>query len=166
MNKTEELSHILFVDDVVMMGEGMWENLKEAEQVLDLYNKVTEMHINVEKPILSENGLPDTVRNRLISEFPYSIKPMSEDFKYLGFVLKPNGYSFKDWMWLYKKIEGRLGCWTNKFLSRGGRFVLLKKVLQSIHVYWATIAYIPKGILHKLRKNQSLFYGKQVNSLK
>ena len=30
VTNTQELSHILFVDDVVMMGEGTWENLKEA----------------------------------------------------------------------------------------------------------------------------------------
>ena len=85
-------------------------------------------------------------------KFPYTIKSMDEGFKYLGFVLKPNAYSFKDWMWLYRKIEGRIGCWTYKFLSRGGRLVLLKAILQSILVYWATIAYISKGILQKLRK--------------
>ena len=82
---------------------------------------------------------------------PYILKPLSEGFKYLGFLLKPNAYSFKDWIWLYKKIEGKIGCWENKFLSRGGRLVLLKVVLQSIHVYWALIAYIPKGILQKIR---------------
>ena len=30
--------------------------------------------------------------------------------------------------------------------------VLIKAVLQSIPVYWASIAYIPKGILTKIRK--------------
>ena len=121
-----------------MMGEGTWENLKEDEQFLDLYKKAIRMHINVEKYILSKNGLPDTVRNRIKSYFPYSIKPLSDGSKYLGFFLKPNAYSFKDWMWLYKKIEGRIGCWTNKFLSREGRLVLLNAVLQSIPIYWAT----------------------------
>ena len=77
---------------------------------------------------------------------------MDEGSKYLGFVLKPNAYCFKDWMWLYKKIESRIGCWNFKFLSRGGRLVLLKAVLQSIPVYWAIIAYIPNSILHKPRK--------------
>ena len=68
------------------------------------------MHINVEKSILSENGFPKEIRDRIRDEFPYIIKPMDESFKYLGFVLKPNAYSFKYWMWLYKKIEGRSGC--------------------------------------------------------
>ena len=110
------------------------------------------MHINVENSILSENGFPEEVRDRIMDEFPYIIKPMDEGFKYLGFVFKPNAYSFNDWKWLYKKIEGRIGCWTYKFLSMGRRLVLLKAVLQSISIYWAMIAYIPKGILQKLRK--------------
>ena len=36
VTNSEELSHILFVDYVVMMGEGTWENIKEVEQMLDL----------------------------------------------------------------------------------------------------------------------------------
>ena len=50
---SEELSHILFVDDVVMMGEGTWENLRESKHILDLYKKEIGMDINVEKSILS-----------------------------------------------------------------------------------------------------------------
>ena len=35
--------------------------------------------------------------------------------------------------------------------------VLIKAVLQSIPVYWASIAYIPKGILTKIRKKGFTF---------
>ena len=129
-----DLTHILFVDDVIMMGEGTWENLKEAEKILELYKKATGMHINVEKSILSENAITEAIEERIRVETPYILKPMDEGFKYPGFVLKPNAYCFKDWMWLYKKIESRIGCWTFKFLSIGGRLVLLKAVLQSIPV--------------------------------
>ena len=48
-----ELTHILFVDDVVMLGEGTWENLKETKKILELYKKAIGIHINVEKSILS-----------------------------------------------------------------------------------------------------------------
>ena len=47
VTNSEELSHILFVDVMVMMGEGTWENIKEVEQMLDLYKKATRMHVNV-----------------------------------------------------------------------------------------------------------------------
>ena len=78
----EELSHIVFVDDVVMMGEGPWENFRGSEQILDLYKKETWMHINVENSILSENSIPKMKENRLIIEVPYILKPLSEGFKY------------------------------------------------------------------------------------
>ena len=91
-----DLTHILFVDDVVMMGEGSWENLKEAEKILELYKKATGMHINVEKSIMSENGITEAIKERIRGETPYILKPMDEGFKYLGFVLKPNAYYFKD----------------------------------------------------------------------
>ena len=49
-------------------------------------------------------------------------------------------------------LEKRINIWVNHFSSRGGRLILLKSVLQSIPIYWASIAYIPKGILTKIRK--------------
>ena len=53
VTRSKELSQILFVDDVVMMGEGTWENFRGDEQILDLYKRETWMHINVENSILS-----------------------------------------------------------------------------------------------------------------
>ena len=64
---SEELSHILFVDDVVMMDKVTWENLIEAKLILDLYKTAIGMPINVEKSILSENGISDPVRNMINS---------------------------------------------------------------------------------------------------
>ena len=66
--------------------------------------------------------------------FFFPTSPVSKGFKYLGFSLKPNAYAFQDWLWLYKKIESRITLWADRFLSKGGRLVLLKVVLQSIPV--------------------------------
>ena len=65
-----ELTHILFIDDVVMLGERTWENLKETENILELYKKAMGMHINVEKSILSENAIPETIKVRIRAETP------------------------------------------------------------------------------------------------
>ena len=86
----------MFADDVVMLGEGTWENLKETKKILELYKKATSMHINVEKSILSENAIPEAIKERIRAKTPYILKPMDDGFKYLGFVLKTNAYSFKD----------------------------------------------------------------------
>lgn len=42
--------------------------------------------------------------------------------------------------------------WHNRWLSHGGKLVLVKSVLESILVYQMSIAQVPKGILNKIRK--------------
>jgi hypothetical protein len=54
-------------------------------------------------------------------------------------------------MWLIAKLEKRLNGWSYKWLTRVGRLVLIKSVLEAIPVYWMS-SWIPKGILEKERK--------------
>jgi hypothetical protein len=72
--------------------------------------------------------------------------------KYLGFNLKPNDYKKEDWLWLLKKLEKRLQIWSHRWLSRAGRLVLVKSILESIPVYWMSLSWILKGILEAARK--------------
>jgi hypothetical protein len=59
----------------------------------------------------------------------------SKGFKYLGFNLKPNNYRKEDWSSLIRKVEARIAIWVNILVSRGKRLVLIKAVLESIHIY-------------------------------
>jgi hypothetical protein len=44
--------------------------------------------------------------------------PDPEDgFKYIGFLLKENGYVKRDWLWLVAKIEKKINTWCNRWLS-------------------------------------------------
>ena len=58
-----------------------------------------------------------------------------EEVKYLGYYLKENNHRVADWNMILQKIEKRIGCWSFRWLSLGGRLVLAKAVLQSILVY-------------------------------
>ena len=72
-------------------------------------------------------------------------------------MLKPNGYCKQYWYWLVSKIEKIINSWSHKWLSRAGRLVLIKYVLLSIHVYWISLAWVPIGILNKIRSICSKF---------
>jgi len=50
------------------------------------------------------------------------------------------------------KSEKIISQWCNKWLSRGGRLVLVKSMLEAIPIYCHTLANIPKGILENIRK--------------
>jgi hypothetical protein len=83
---------------------------------------------------------------------PFEEKTIDEGLKYLGFNLKPNDYRKEDWTWLLKKLEKRLISWSHKWLSRAGRLVLVKLVLEAIPVFWMSLSWIPKGTLEAARK--------------
>jgi hypothetical protein len=87
---------------------------------------------------------------------PFPKKILDEGFKYLGFILKPNEYDFEDRLWLYKNVEAHISLWVNIWLSRGGRLIPLKSVVQSIPVCWDSIAKILKGILTKIYRKKRI----------
>jgi hypothetical protein len=56
--------------------------------------------------------------------------------------------------------------WCNEWLSRGRRLTLVKSVLKAISVYWMYLAFIPEGMLEKMRRISFTFlwFGHKVNS--
>eukprot|EP00253_Pinus_taeda_P036677 PITA_36677 len=81
----------------------------------------------------------------------------TDGIKYLGFRLKPNGYRIVDWLWLIAKVEKRLQVWYHRYLSRAGRLILIKAVIEATPVYWMALTWIPKGILNRLQHICSRF---------
>ena len=98
----------------------------------------------------------DTVR-RLQVLFPFIVTILYDGLKYLGFRLKPNCHKKEDLNWMLAKLERRVNIWCNRWLSREGRLVLVKSVLEAILVYRMSLAWIPKSILEKSRKICSKF---------
>jgi hypothetical protein len=61
-------------------------------------------------------------------------------------------YKAEDWGWLLSKYEKRIGHWCNRWLSLGGRFILIKAVLESQPVFWMALAAILVSVLNKIRQ--------------
>jgi len=84
-----------------------------------------------------------------------------DGIKYLGFRLRPDGYKVAHWTWLINKIEKRIIGWQHRLLSKAGRLLLIKSVLEATPVYWMSLTWIPKGILQKIQQicNRFLWNG-------
>jgi hypothetical protein len=57
-----------------------------------------------------------------------------------------------DWQWLVEKYEKRIRHWCSRWLSLGGRLVLIKVVLECQPVYWLTLASLPSAIQNKIHQ--------------
>ncbi|GKA08214.1 hypothetical protein Tco_0687545 [Tanacetum coccineum] len=72
--------------------------------------------------------------------------------KYLGVPLIFSRLLNKDCKILVEKAKNRIGDWKNKSLSFAGRLQLCNSVISSMHVYWASVLLIPKGIIYDIHQ--------------
>jgi hypothetical protein len=92
------------------------------------------MKIDVSKSVILTSSLNERVLHQLESSMDIEMRNFESGIKYLGFVLKENSYFYEDWLWLVKKLQNHIASWSHRWLSRGGRSVLIKFVLNSIPV--------------------------------
>lgn len=144
------ISHNLFVDDVLlfaMLCRSSWVCFKD---ILDRFHNATGLFINKSKSLLYHNDVDlDTVA--WISQL-FGIESASLDLglKYLGFHLKPNGYSTQDWHWLTERFYNRISNWEYRSLSLAGRVTLSQAVLLQMVVYSAHLFFLAISIINKL----------------
>ena len=65
-----------------------------------------------------------------------------------------------EWNQVEERFKKRLSCWKSKFLSVGGRLVLINSVLSSIPLFMFSMFEVPKGVLERLDGYRSRFYWK------
>lgn len=129
------LTHLLFVDDVLIFLNGSLADTSALQSVFDLFQKATGMIINVHKSTLTATGCSQHEVVYTRNRFPFLLLPMEEGLKYLGFRVKHGGYKIADWIWLITKVEKRLNVWYNRYLTRDRRLTLIKAVLEATPIY-------------------------------
>ncbi|GJZ00480.1 RNA-directed DNA polymerase, eukaryota, reverse transcriptase zinc-binding domain protein [Tanacetum coccineum] len=67
--------------------------------------------------------------------------------KYLGVPLVTSRLIFRDCKELIERVQSRVQDWKNKSLSAAGRLQLVKSVIGSMHVYWASVFVLPSRVL-------------------
>ena len=91
------LTHVLFVDDIVMVSGGFEQSLSILYEIMQNFCKASGMLINVDKSTLLYSGLDDVELITVHNIFSFLVAKLEDGSKYLGFYLKPCRYFRKDW---------------------------------------------------------------------
>ena len=78
-------------------------------------------------------------------------------FVYLGLPIGGNPRRLSFWEPVVNRIKSRLSGWQSRFLSFGGRLILLKSVLTALHVYALSFFKAPSGIISSI-ESLLIFY--------
>jgi flagellar biosynthesis protein FliR len=78
--------------------------------------------------------------------------------KYLGLPAMVGLDKSENFLYLLERIIERLKGWKEKFLSMGGKEILLKAIIQSIPVFAMGVFKIPKGLCKEINDAMSGFW--------
>jgi hypothetical protein len=135
--------HILFVDDVLILTSANLAEWTIIHSIINTFFSASGLETNIHKSVFLVSNAQENLQTDLKELFGIASLELAEGFSYLGFFIKSSSYSKKDWLWLIDKFESRIHHWCNRMLSMGGRYVLIKVVLESLPVFWMALAHIP-----------------------
>jgi hypothetical protein len=132
-NSDVVISHLQYADDTICVGEASIDNLWSLKAILRGFEMVSGLKVNYWKSSLMGVNVSSQFLD-LASTF-LNCKSSSIPFMYLGLPVGANPRRVSTWEPLLESIRKRLGVWGNKFVSFGGRIVLLNSVLNVILIF-------------------------------
>jgi hypothetical protein len=146
-----KILHIVFVDDILIMKNTSINEWIEIDGIIKFFCKASGLKVNEQKAIVPHVGLSKADLALYMTILPYNFTMLTTCFRYLGLYLTIGLQKSVDWNWLLSKMEKKIDLWCNRWLSLGGHFILVKSTLESLHVYWMSLATIQCTILNKIR---------------
>lgn len=91
--KMLSLSHLLFVNDVLLFCFGDESDLRKSLKLLDLFCAITRMEVSYNKSACYCHNIDRALSAVVNNFFPFDKVDLVAGFKYLGYFLKPNKYT-------------------------------------------------------------------------
>lgn len=142
-NRNVIVSHLQFADDTLIFCLVKRKILTNIRRMMDCFQVLSGLRIN-----FSKSGLIALGRSKLWGEqmaAKLGCKLIDIPISYLGIPLGDNSNKASTWSPVIEKVRKKLDTWKSKVLSRAGRLVLIKSVLNSLPLYYMGLFKVPKS---------------------
>jgi len=141
----------------LLVGVKSWANVRALRAVLSLFAVMSGLKVNFHKSLLVGVNIADSWLNEVVSILDCKVGKVL--FMYLGLSIGGDPRRLAFWDPVLNTIKSRLTRWHNRFLSFGGRLVLLKFALTSLHVYALSFFKALSGIISSIESIFNYFFG-------
>ncbi|XP_022007868.1 uncharacterized protein LOC110907153 [Helianthus annuus] len=152
------LSHLIYADDVVFLGRWSLENALNIRRILRCFFLASGLKVNLAKYSMFGVGINDEEIKFMADCM--NCKKGSFPFKHLGLIVGANMNLIRNWKPVIDIFKSRLSIWKAKSLSYGGRFTLLKSVLNSLPTYFFSLYKAPAKVIDALERIRRTFFWK------
>ncbi|XP_039682999.1 uncharacterized protein [Medicago truncatula] len=127
------VSHLQFADDTLLIGNKSWANVRALRAGLVLFEAMSGLKVNFHKSSLVGVNINASWLSEAASVLGCKVGKIP--FLYLGLPIRGNPRRLLFWEPIVNCIKSRLSGWHSRYLSFGGRLILLKSVLTALPVY-------------------------------
>ena len=150
------MSHLQFADNTLIIGQKSWLNVCSMRVVLLILEQLSGLEVNFHKSLLTGVNVSDSWLSEVARVLHCRVRAFP--FVYLGLPIAGDPRKLDFWSPILTSISSRLLNWKSKFLSFGGRLILLKSVLSSIPVYFLSFFKAPTGIISSIESLFNFFF--------
>ncbi|XP_056843083.1 uncharacterized protein LOC108808148 [Raphanus sativus] len=153
--KELNLSHLSFVDDIVVFTNGSLDSLRNTLEVFHKFSSMSGLAINVAKSTVFAVGRGKQALEAAAGDSGLSISALP--IKYLGLPLTTKLMNKNEYDPLITKIKKRFLSWTSKALSYAGRLQLIESVITSMTNFWLAAFCLPQACMDEIESMCSAF---------
>jgi hypothetical protein len=152
------LSILQYSDDTIIFLDHDLEQAKNLKLLLCAFEKLLGLKINFHKSEVFCYGAAREMESSYTSLF--DCNSGNYHFRYLGIPIHHRQLLNSEWSKVEERFQQKLSCWKAKYLSYGGRLVLLNAVLSSLPMFMISFFEVLKGVLKNLDHFRSRFFWK------
>ncbi|KAK3218733.1 hypothetical protein Dsin_012703 [Dipteronia sinensis] len=151
------ISHLFFADDSLLFAQATDYNCKSIRRILDTYARASGQVINFAKLAMCVSpSVSSHECTRLAAFIGIGVVDCHES--YLGLPCLAGMRKKEIFSGIISKIWDKIRGWRDKFLSTGGKEVLIKAVIQAIPTYTMNLFQLPKSLLKEIYRLCTRFW--------
>ncbi|KAF5790976.1 putative RNA-directed DNA polymerase [Helianthus annuus] len=155
-NDGPSLSHLIYADDVMFLGEWSLMNVMNLRRILRCFYLTSGLKVNLAKCSIYGVGVNNEEVQNMANLL--NCRQGTFPFKHLGLLVGANMNLARNWKPVIEIFKYRLSIWKAKTLSYGGRITLIKSVLNTLPTYYLSLFRAPLKVVDALDKIRRVFF--------
>ncbi|KAL2252957.1 UNVERIFIED_CONTAM: hypothetical protein Sindi_0090400, partial [Sesamum indicum] len=147
-----------FADDLLLFCKADMNSIGIFKTGLDRFAEWSGLRLNVQKSHLIISRSAQGLREEMLATLGFQEGVLS--MRYLGLPLLSSRLTIADCHPLLLKIDKRIAGWEGMAISYAGRVQIIKSVLMSLSLYWASAFILPKKVTNEIEKRLRTFLWK------